>query len=356
MKPEVLIYSDKVGRGKTTALKNWSNNQNGIGGVFSPKIEGRRFFEFLSSHDLLDMESEHSTLQIGKYSFDAGNFVLAEKRILEDWQNQNIHTVIIDEIGPLEIRKNQGFHQLLNRLLSSEITQAKRLVLVVRDNCLWEFFRTYPCKNAKIITEIDLQEKALYRPVGIVLCGGNSRRMQADKALVNYHGSPQWQHVYELLSPFCEKVYLSLNANQSATWGVADGYDIIKDSEDFLNHGPMTGIMSALQVIRNNPIFIVACDYPLLQMENLLELYKNRSLNSDVVCFQDRDQPEPLISIIEIAACQNLENYFKGGRDSIAKFIGESNAQYLEVLNPDFLRNANKPEELEWIKKQLKND
>ena len=203
---------------------------------------------------------------------------------------------------------------------------------------------------------IDLKEKALSRPVGIVLCGGNSRRMQVDKALIDYNGIPQWQHVYQLLLPFCQQVYLSLSAHQSDRWEISEDYDIIPDSPDFLNHGPLTGIMTALEVIGNKPIFIVACDYPLLRIENLLELYNNRSLKSDVVCFKNRDQPEPLISIIEVAACQNLKEYFRSGRDSMAKFIRESNVKYLNVLNPDYLRNANKPEDAEWIKKQLKND
>ena len=79
MSPEVYIISDAIGSGKTTALKNWVQNRQRMGGFLTPKIEGKRFFEFIPSGEVLPMEADESSLTIGKYQFDAANFQKAEE-------------------------------------------------------------------------------------------------------------------------------------------------------------------------------------------------------------------------------------------------------------------------------------
>lgn len=202
----------------------------------------------------------------------------------------------------------------------------------------------------------DLQNSSMRLPVGIVLCGGDSSRMQLDKALIEYHGVPQWKFVYNLLTPFCESVCLSLNEQQASDWDLPNEMEVVEDAEAYLNHGPITGLLSVLSKVENTPVFLVACDYPLLQMENLLDLYKRRSADKQVVCFKNKDRPEPLVSIFELSAYPDLHTYFESGEDSLSKFIRESNTAYIDVSDPGFLRNVNNPEELKLIKTHLKND
>jgi molybdopterin-guanine dinucleotide biosynthesis protein A len=49
---------------------------------------------------------------------------------------------------------------------------------------------------------------------GLILVGGQSVRMGTDKSQLSYHGKPQWQYLYDLLLPFCQKTYLSCRQNQ----------------------------------------------------------------------------------------------------------------------------------------------
>ena len=44
---------------------------------------------------------------------------------------------------------------------------------------------------------------------GLIIAGGESKRMGFKKAFINYHGVPQLNHLFHLLSKHCEKVFTS---------------------------------------------------------------------------------------------------------------------------------------------------
>lgn len=207
--------------------------------------------------------------------------------------------------------------------------------------------------NACIKDIIPNDQTTIAKPIGLVLCGGKSERMTSDKAFIEYHGMPQWQYVLQLLQPFCEKVYLSLNSQQATEWSLPSNIHINSDKETFINHGPMTALLSAVDLVKEQPLFVVACDYPLLETTHLRQLMDGRTTNSDVTCFSLGGRPEPLISIFETAALKNLTPFFANGSDSIFKFIEQSNSTYIDVANSAFLKNVNSEEEMELLKKTL---
>ena len=49
---------------------------------------------------------------------------------------------------------------------------------------------------------------------GLVLAGGASTRMKRDKAALAYHGKPQVQWAYDLLSEFCAATFVSVRPDQ----------------------------------------------------------------------------------------------------------------------------------------------
>ena len=111
---------------------------------------------------------------------------------------------------------------------------------------------------------------------GLVLCGGNSSRMGTDKSMLQYYNKPQRYHVYDMLLPFCEKVFISCNAQQAKS--IDAGYIFIEDAPAYNDIGPMTALLSALTLYPQKNLLLIGCDYPFLktgELEQFSLLCKN---------------------------------------------------------------------------------
>jgi len=75
---------------------------------------------------------------------------------------------------------------------------------------------------------------------GLVMCGGHSNRMGTDKSMLQYYNKPQRYHVYDMLLPFCEKVFISCNAQQAKS--VDAGYNFIEEAPIYQDFGPMAAL------------------------------------------------------------------------------------------------------------------
>ena len=85
---------------------------------------------------------------------------------------------------------------------------------------------------------------------GLVLTGGRSRRMQRDKAALQYAGKPQLARAMELLAPLVARCFVSVRADQLYDPHRA-AYDTIADLRADL--GPIGGIHAALHAHPRRP-------------------------------------------------------------------------------------------------------
>ncbi|KXX70238.1 hypothetical protein AVL50_12765 [Flammeovirga sp. SJP92] len=181
---------------------------------------------------------------------------------------------------------------------------------------------------------------------GLVLVGGKSTRMGEDKAMLNYHGQPQWKYSYELLSQFCDDVFVSVGEEDDRFSEVAQ----IQDK--FLGMGPLGGILSAFQSDPNSAWLVVACDLPLLSQASLHQLVVSRNPQKYATSFQSpqMDFPEPLICIWEPKAYGKLLEFLSWGYSSPMKTLVNSDIELVIPNHENEMANANTPEEYRRLK------
>ena len=95
--------------------------------------------------------------------------------------------------------------------------------------------------------------------LGVVLCGGESRRMGRDKGLLERDGVPWAVRMAEKLGPFHLPVIFSVRPGQTPAYRAAipEG-DLLEDKPDLA--GPLNGLLSVHVTFPEKDILLMACD------------------------------------------------------------------------------------------------
>lgn len=124
----IILLTAPIGSGKTTSLIQWSD-ENNVCGILTPVVAGKRFFMNAATKEQFPMEASggEETLSVGKFVFSKAGFEQAVL-IIRDAIHQE-GWLIIDEIGPLELR-GEGFHDIVKEVLAK---RKEKIILVVRE-------------------------------------------------------------------------------------------------------------------------------------------------------------------------------------------------------------------------------
>jgi molybdopterin-guanine dinucleotide biosynthesis protein A len=187
---------------------------------------------------------------------------------------------------------------------------------------------------------------------GLVLAGGKSERMGIDKGLIDYHGMPQREYLYQMLDNFTEDTFISCRPDQA---GEFDGkFETIEDSISGL--GPFGAILSAFRKYPNHAWIVVACDLPLVSNQTFMDLTAGRNPSKIATTFFNPETkfPDPLITIWEPKAYPQLLHFLSLGYSCPRKVLINSNTEILKAFDDTVLLNANSPEDIEKVKVLLK--
>ena len=183
--------------------------------------------------------------------------------------------------------------------------------------------------------------------LGIVLAGGRSERMGHDKGLINYHGLPQREYLYNLLGGFTEKTYMSCRPDQANDF--AGKFMAIPDSISGL--GPLGAIISAFREFPNHALLVVACDIPLIDKDAINSLLFSRNPSKIATAFFNKETnfPDPLLTIWEPKAYLHLLQFLGLGFSCPRKVLINSDTEIINPKNEKWLLNANDPDEYKRV-------
>lgn len=147
-----MILSGEIQSGKTTALQKWLVGKNATG-ILSPIVSGERMLYNIQDASYIPFQSPVSTpetISVGRYHFYKSAFEKANK-ILQ--QRTSADWLIVDEIGPLEM-KGQGFFPALTHVL---IDSSINRLVVVRTSLLEEVKEKFLLQHAHTLSVQELE-------------------------------------------------------------------------------------------------------------------------------------------------------------------------------------------------------
>jgi molybdopterin-guanine dinucleotide biosynthesis protein A len=180
---------------------------------------------------------------------------------------------------------------------------------------------------------------------GLVLAGGESRRMGRDKALLDRNGQSQLAFIADLLGECVDRVFVSTRADQDADTERSQ-YDQIVDRYD--NIGPVAGILSALEEYPDVDWLVLACDLPNINKETIKHLLDSRDGEQPFTAYTSSHDglPEPLCAVYHSGCNDIVQAFVNDGMVCPRKILIRSETRLLQQTDPASLDNINTPDDL----------
>jgi molybdopterin-guanine dinucleotide biosynthesis protein A len=183
---------------------------------------------------------------------------------------------------------------------------------------------------------------------GIVLAGGENKRMGMDKAFLKLDGIPMIEHVLRSLKAVCRDIIIVTNSPQSY-----EAYEATVVTDAFDMRGPLTGIYSGLLKSTDEYNFVVACDMPFLN-PGLMAYMGGIAEGYDIVVPAVSGMFEPLhavyrkglVPVIEAQLMQHKQRIQELFRNQRVRYVAEEEIDRFDPARKSF-ENLNTPQEYE---------
>lgn len=194
------------------------------------------------------------------------------------------------------------------------------------------------------------------KATGVILAGGKSSRMGADKALINIGQKGMIERVAGELKKVCTEVLISGGDEET---GRRIGLKVIADL--IPGRGPLSGIHASLHAAAHARCLVVACDMPFISAE--LASFMIRQVEGyDVAVPSHGVYLQPLFAVYCKSCLPVLEKYMDSGRIKVTalyplvkvNYVSEEKLGLLADIETVFF-NVNTPVDLIKARKMAQN-
>lgn len=180
---------------------------------------------------------------------------------------------------------------------------------------------------------------------GIILAGGQSRRMGVDKASLPWGDSTVLDFQLNVLQTVCSQVIVVSNVARDGNQAVR----IVPDN--YPGHGPLGGLEAGLSAADNQLCFVAACDMPFLEAGSVTYLARCiEESQAAVPCIGGRWHP--LYAVYKKTCLPTIRSLLSQGRlrmgDLVASLqVRAVSEEELTQFSPDLrmLNNINTPQD-----------
>ncbi|HEY1942994.1 MAG TPA: molybdenum cofactor guanylyltransferase MobA [Roseiarcus sp.] len=192
---------------------------------------------------------------------------------------------------------------------------------------------------------------------GVVLAGGRSTRMGAEKALLALGDRPLIAHVAMRLRPQVGALFI--NANGDAARFAALNCVVVADLPDASAAGPLVGVRAALayaQSLGFSRLATAPCDAPFLPLDLVARLEAAMEANGAPAAVAETPRGlEPMFALWSVQARSAIDDECAHGEASpraVLDRLGAARARFEERDDP--FANVNRPADLAAAEARLK--
>lgn len=158
---------------------------------------------------------------------------------------------------------------------------------------------------------------------GIILAGGKSRRMGADKGLMLYNGRPMITYSIDLLRQFCSRILISTSNPAYEVFG----YPTIADI--YAEKGPLGGLYSCIMESTSEINICLPCDLPRMKPD-ILEYMLQISDGTQCI-IPMTPYPEPLVAIYPSQVLPVVHQMITKGKYKMTEIFESFPVQYVPL-------------------------
>jgi molybdopterin-guanine dinucleotide biosynthesis protein A len=159
----------------------------------------------------------------------------------------------------------------------------------------------------------------------LILAGGENRRIAVIKAFLQVEGRSIIEANVELLKGIFDRVIISTNNPEIYFY-----LDVLLVGDVMEERGPMTGILSALNLPGAAEVFVTACDMPFISGILTRYMIDRWESGREALIPVFNGKPQPLFGIYSRKITVAMEESIRRGDRGLIDFLGGRDVLYME--------------------------
>ena len=186
---------------------------------------------------------------------------------------------------------------------------------------------------------------------GIILAGGQSRRMGQPKAFMEFQGKPFIRYCIDALKPLVNEIIV---VSDDAKF---DMFEIHRINDEVKNAGPLAGLFTGLKYSKASYNLVLSCDVPCIETSILQKLIDAMDSEIDMVQTESEGNTHPLIAIYQKSCALKLKSLLDQGERSLRGAVNQLNSKTIHLNGHEALqlKNINTLEEYKALKHEAEH-
>lgn len=185
---------------------------------------------------------------------------------------------------------------------------------------------------------------------GIILAGGQSRRMGKDKSFLKIEGSGFINRIIKTLEKLVDEIIIVANTDEYQKLGYRCVSDIFKNS------GPLAGLHAGLTASTTQLNVVVACDMPLISSQLLKKMILMFKTEYDVLWCYSEENEIPLLGIYQKNMMKVCEDLLINNEKRVLQLTQVRKIQHYKVSKEEvfLVQNINTPQQYDQLKNEYR--